>query len=265
MATKSLKRDWGWIFATLRINWKNMVTHKASFYTLMLLMLVQNLLYFSLWVIIFSKISSLNGWGLREVSFIFAAGAVGYGIFFTVFGGVNQLGQMIENGDLDTHLSRPRPVLLMTLLQRFRSDSLGDILTGIIMLAFFMRPPMETWGLIFVLSLTSGIAFFAFLLFCHTLVFWGNTMEASENLFISFLILATNPQNGFAPWIKFILLSVFPAGYIGLLPVEILRDFRWDYMLLQVIGTLLLLLFSIWLFHQGLKRYASGSRMTVLK
>jgi len=265
MEIKDKTNDFGWIGAIFRLNWKNMVTHKQSFYSLMLLMCVQNFIYFGLWVIVFSKISSLNGWGLKEVAFLFGAGAIGYGILFTVFGGLNQLGQMIENGELDIHLARPQPVLLMTLLQRFRSDSLGDVLTGIIMFAFFLRPPVETWPLMAVLTITAGMAYFSFRLICHALVFWGSDQEASENMFISFLITSTNPQNGFAPWMKFILLSIFPAGYVALLPVEILRDFRWDYLALQILGTGTILCFSIWLFYRGLKRYASGSRITVLK
>jgi ABC-2 type transport system permease protein len=254
-----------WITAMLCLNWKNMVTHRASFYSLMLLMFVQNLIYFSLWIIVFSKISSLNGWGLREVAFLFSAGALGYGLLFTIFGGLNQIGSMIESGELDIHLARPRPILLMLMLQRLRSDSLGDAITGLVMLAFFVRPPVEMLPLLAVLTLTAGIAYFSFRLFCHALVFWGNPSEASENMFIAFLITSTNPQNGFAPWVKFLLLSIFPAGYVGLLPVEILRHFSWTDMALQVAGSCGFLLFAVWMFHRGVRRYASGSRMMSLK
>jgi ABC-2 type transport system permease protein len=254
-----------WIIAILKVNWSNMVTNAKAFYVLMGLMLLQNLIYFSLWVIMFHKISSLRGWQLSDVAFLFASGAFGYGIFFTLFGGLNKLGHTIQNGELDIYLARPRSTLAMALLQSMRADSLGDVVTGIVMLVLFVKPPIETWPLLLVLSISAGMVFAAFRLISHTLAFWGLSGEASENSFSAFLITGTNPQKGFTPLLKLALLTIFPAGYIGLLPVEIMRHFRWDFLCLQLLGSSLIFVFSLWLFEQGLKRYTSGNKFLSLR
>lgn len=254
-----------WIFATLKLNWANMTANRGAFAATMLFMLAQNMVYFGLWVVIFSKISSLRGWGLPEVAFLYASGAFGYGVFFTLFGGLNQLGQMIQNGELDTYLARPRSVLLSAIMQRMRGDSMGDVITGIVMLALYVKPPMESWPLLLVLAISSGFVYTAFRLIMNSLAFFGSSGEAGENGFMAFIITSTSPQNGFGPFAKTLLFTVFPAGYVGLLPVEIMRHFRWDFLAYQLLGSAVIFSFSLWLFHRGLRRYASGNKFLSLR
>lgn len=254
-----------WMIAIIKVNWATMITHAKSFYALMLLMLFQNLIYFGLWVIMFQRISSLRGWQLNDVAFLFASGAMGYGIFFTLFGNLQKLGQTIQNGELDIFLARPRSTLMLALMKNMAPSAMGDILTGLVMLAFFVTPPPSVWPLMIVLSLSSGLIFVSFRLISHSLVFWGLSGEAGENGFSAFLITATNPQKGFTPLLKLVLLTIFPAGYIGLLPVEIIREFHWDFLALQLIASVIITLLAVGIFHQGLKRYTSGNKFLSLR
>lgn len=254
-----------WFLATLRLNWLNMTAHKAGFWSMAFLMMVQNMIYFSLWAVFFNRVSSLNGWGLQEVAFIYASGALGLGLVFTVFGGINILSSLIHGGYLDGYLTRPRPILLSALMVRMRADSLGDIVTGIVMLAVIFRPSWDQLGMIVLLSVLAGVIFFSFRLIMQSLSFWGLSEETAEQGFMSFLIAATNPQKGFGTFGKFVLLTALPAGYVGLVPVEILRDFSWKLMLVQVLGVFAFLGFAICLFHYGLRRYASGNQFISLR
>ncbi len=248
----------GWIVATLRLNWANLTANKGVFATMALLMALQNLLYFLLWVAFFARISSLKGWGLQEVTFLYAAGAIGFGIFFSVLGGCDQLSRTIQTGQLDLCLTRPRSVLLSALLLRMRADSLGDIVGGFVMLALF-GPSLTQLPLILALSVSMGMIYVAARLTIHSLAFWGLDDESPEKGFIAFLIAATNPQNGFSPWAKVVLLSVIPAGYIALLPVEILHHFSWSFLAWQFSASTTLLALAVLVFHLGLRRYESGN------
>lgn len=254
-----------WIWLTLKVNWANMTAHRGAFWSMAVLMCIQNLIYLSLWAVVFSRFSSLNGWGMSEVAFLFGSSAIGYGILFSIFGGLNQLSGTIQSGLLDIFLARPRPILISVLMQRMRANNLGDILAGIIVVAFFVRPEISMLPLLFVLSTLSGLVFLSFRLIMHSLAFWNVGGESGENGFIAFLIAATNPQNGFGTWGKFVLLTIFPAGYIGLLPVEILRNFSWHLLGLQLVGSLFVFLFAIFLFNAGLKRYTSGNKFMELR
>jgi len=254
-----------WILANIRLNWANATAHKGAFWSLAGLMCLQNLIYFMLWVALFSQISSLRGWQLNDVAFLYASGALGYGLMFSLFGGVNAMAHTIQSGSLDIYLARPRSVLLSALLQRMRADSLGDAAVGVVMLILFVQPPLHTLPLLFVLSFSAGLVYVAFRLIMHTLAFWGVGEEGAENGFISFIIASTNPQNGFGPWGKVVLLSVFPAGYVALLPVEIMRNFSWSLLAWQLVASLLIAAFAVVLFHIGLRRYASGNQVLSLR
>ena len=262
---KKYVEKYAWILATLKLNWRNAVMEPKTFYTMMFFMCIQNFIYFGLWVILFSQISSLRGWGLREVAFLYGAGAIGYGILFTIFGGLNQLGTAIHNGELDVYLSRPQSPVLMALLQRIRTDSMGDILTGVLMLGHFVRPTLDMMPLVILLCVSMGFIYFSVRLIGHCLTFWGLGQEVGENGFMAFLIASTNPQKGFPPIAKAALLSIFPAGYIALIPVEIMLEFRWDYLALQLGASCAITAFSFWLFYTGLKRYSSGNKFIVLR
>ncbi|MDB5477586.1 MAG: hypothetical protein JWM96_81, partial [Alphaproteobacteria bacterium] len=41
-----------WLLAIFKLNWANMISSPGAFWSMMLFMCLQNLLYFSLWVII---------------------------------------------------------------------------------------------------------------------------------------------------------------------------------------------------------------------
>lgn len=254
-----------WIWTILRVNWANMMSHPKAFYTMTFLMLLQNLIYFGMWVIVFSQISSLRGWGLNDIAFLYALGAIGYGLVFMVFGGMNQLAETIHSGALDVHLARPRPVLLLATMQRMRGDSLGDVLTGLVMILFIVQPALSSWPLIITLTITASLIYSAFRLIVHSLAFWGQDAEGSERGFTAFIIISTNPQNGFSPVIKMIMLTVFPAAYVGLLPVQILQDFSWPLLAVQVGAAGTIFVFALWFFHYGLRRYTSGNQMLSLR
>jgi ABC-2 type transport system permease protein len=254
-----------WILHTLKLNWHNAVAHKGSFFALVILMALNNLIYFGLWVVLFMQISSLRGWGLPEVAYLYGAGAMSYGLIFTLFGGLNTLAQNIQSGLLDVFLARPRPVLLSAMLFRMRADSLGDVISGAIMLLCFVPLTLAQIPLVAALSLSAGLVYASFRLFMHTLAFWGVGNEGAENGFITFIIASTNPLNGFGQITKLFLLTLFPAGYIAFLPVEIIRHFSWLHFAWQMGASLTILAFAVWFFYFSLRRYTSGNQLLSLR
>jgi ABC-2 type transport system permease protein len=254
-----------WITSLLKSNFQNMLNNKKAFFVMIGALTVNSLIYFGLWIIVFSKVSSLRGWNLGDIAFLLGSSAMGLGFMFFILGGTSSLARTIQSGQLDIHLARPRSPLLLALLERMRADNLGDIVSGALMIAIFAPLTWSHIPLIIVLSFTSGLIFFAFRLFVHSLAFWGASDGSAENGFIAFLIAGTNPQKGLGPYMKIAFLTIFPAGYAGLLPVEIIRSFRWDYLALQIGGSVTLASLAIWFFYCGLRRYTSGNNFLVLR
>ena len=254
-----------WLPTLIRMNWAEMRADAGAFWSMMSLMAIQNILYFMLWVILFDRVGTLRGWGLSDVAMLFGAGAFGYGIFFTLLGGLDRLAETVADGRLDLYLARPRAVLPMVLMSRTRSDSLGDLVTGLVMMALFVRPEWSQIPMLLLLTVSMGLVFASARLVLHTLAFWGMAGQANENAYMAFLIAGTNPQHGIGTLGKYLLLTVFPAGYLGLVPVLAWREQSGLLLLGQVAASLAIAGFSVWLFHRGLARYASGNQFVSLR
>ena len=68
------------------------------------------------------------------------------------------------------------------------------------------------------------------------------------------------PRPLFAGFLKIVLFTLIPAGFIGYLPVELLRDFEWTGLLSAVLGAVGYAALALAVFAVGLRRYESGNR-----
>jgi ABC-2 type transport system permease protein len=69
------------------------------------------------------------------------------------------------------------------------------------------------------------------------------------------------PESIFGPALRAVLYGLLPAGLVGWLPVALLRDFTWTGLGTLVAATTALAAVAVFVFHRGLIRYASGSRV----
>ena len=84
-----------------------------------------------------------------------------------------------------------------------------------------------------------------------------------ENIFTSLLTFASQPASIFSGWHKVIFLTILPAGVISLYPVRLIQNFNLVDLGLMFISILFFFVLSIFTYHKGLKRYASGNRFGV--
>ncbi|HTV22316.1 MAG TPA: ABC-2 family transporter protein, partial [Polyangiaceae bacterium] len=91
---------------------------RGAFFTSALVMLINDVMFFSTWWIIMQRFGSVNGWRLADVMGLFGVAASGFGLCVIVFGGVLDLSRRVQDGDLDTYLTQPKSVLLQALACR---------------------------------------------------------------------------------------------------------------------------------------------------
>ena len=98
------------------------------------------------------------------------------------------------------------------------------------------RPPPP---LAIVAVLCSAVVFVASGILIHSLAFWLGRIEAIARQAWDFLItFSIYPRPLFAGFLKILLFTLLPAGFIGYLPYELLRDFEWTGLLAAVGGAL---------------------------
>jgi ABC-2 type transport system permease protein len=95
----------------------------------------------------------------------------------------------------------------------------------------------------------------------HSSAFWADeldTLPRQVNEFV--LIFSSYPQTVYGPWLRLVLFTVIPAGFIGYLPVEVLRAFSWREAAYLGGGAVLYATAAVTVFRAGLRRYTSGNR-----
>jgi ABC-2 type transport system permease protein len=219
----------------------------------MFFMILNNVIFWIIWLIFFGKFSNINGWQLPEVTLMYGTVQLAWGMKITVGGGSRNLAQLIAESSIDTYLLQPRQPLAQLLLSRSYASGWGDILSGVALVAV---SGLISWSTIlpFVFAVfCAAITFLAAEVILHSSAFWlGQTNTLARTLTDYIIMLSCYPQNVYTGWLKIAMYVVIPAAVIGLLPVELVRgDFNSGIWLLGL--TLFFTGNALWLFHAGIR------------
>lgn len=225
------------------------------------LMLANNLIFFSLWWIFFQQFNNIGGWELKDLVALMAIGSGAYGLMMVCFGGIRFLSRMIISGDLDPFMTQPKNLLLNIGGSRSLARGWGDIVTMILLIIFGGYTHPKDIALILFGAFTGALVFSSMSIIAHSLAFWlGSIENLAKQYCDSLLVFSFYPQNIYTGAFKIVMFTVVPAGVIGLLPVELLRDFTWLKLLTLMCSALLFCAVAGLIFHWGLRKYESGNQ-----
>lgn len=245
--------------AFLSINFQNNLALKSSFIFQIVLMIANNLIYLAIWFILFDHIKAVNAWTIQDIATLNMISCASWGIFQIFSGGFRVLSRTIIYGDLDSFLLYPFHPLIMIMFSKSYPSGWGNLLTAFIMLPFCGN---FSFLLLMVIIICSFSIFGSAFVLIHSLAFWKGNIESFAKQWTDFIyILSIYPQNVYPGFIKIILFTLLPAGFISFLPVEILRKFSWGKVAFLILGSILFIGMSLFIFKAGLKRYESGNRI----
>ncbi|MFH1276202.1 MAG: ABC-2 family transporter protein [Candidatus Woesearchaeota archaeon] len=246
----------------VKITLASAMEYRLSYIIQTITMFLNDCVWILLWVIFFNKFNEVNGWQLNEMIMLYAVVTLSVGIGGFFFGNRNRIAKVIAEGRLDFYLPLPKNVLFHCLISRSSSFSLGDILFGLVMGLLVLS--WWQWPLFLLLVMLSSIIVISFGIIVSSLGFyWGNAENTAERLFHGLLAFSTYPYSIFKGLTRLLILLVIPAGFVSGIPVELLKSFNWQWLLVTIIFTILILLIAIFIFYKGLKRYESGSMITL--
>ena len=250
--------------ALLATNLKAALALRGAFWLQAGFMLVNNLLFFVFWWVLFERFDDIRGWRLGDVAVLFGVTAAGHGLASIVAGGVHDLARRIEGGELDPMLTLPRSVLVQAVAARTRPDGWGDVVTGIVLVAMSGHLHGAAWVTAPLAVVCAAVTLTAVGVVAHSAAFWlgrvdGLARQATE-LLITF---SAYPSSLFGWSLKLVLFTVLPAAFVGHLPAALVRSFDLGTLALVVAGTAAWAVLAWWVFERGLRTYASGSRFGV--
>ena len=244
------------IAALLRANFYDHRTMPWRSLTLGALMTLQNFLFFSLWIVFFGAVREVKGWQLGDVGVMFGVLAMTVGTTLFIADGVRTLTLKIHDGDIDAFLTKPCHPLPPLLLSRSNAASLGDILSGPIYWLGFGGASLAQTPALLLYSLLSATIFLASMIAFYSLGFWlKRSARFSDQLFEVMLILSCVPQHVHGMGMKVLIFSVFPVGFINLVPVTLLRSFDPGLFVLFTAVAALYMGLAIFIFNSGARKY----------
>lgn len=257
-------RELKFLIAVWKANLQSVMEYRGAFFLQMLGMMVNNGIYFLIWVIFFDRFKDVRGWQLGDMFVTYGIVASSFGLVSVLFGNAFNLGDVIIKGRLDYYLSLPRPVLLHALASRSIPSGFGDLTYGFLSYALSGTYTWDGLGR-FILSIIAGASVFAaFLILLQSLAFWiGSTSYLAAAALNAVITFAIYPITLFDNTAKLILFTLIPAALIGAVPAEFVRSFSWITLGKLTLGAFAFLFLAVGTFQLGLRRYESGSAIQV--
>lgn len=253
-----------YLLALFMMSLKSSLSLRGVFLIRVIFMAMNNLLMMSVWIFFFDHFDTVRGWDINYMALMFGLVASSFGLWVIFGNGLRLLAKMIDDGDLDTLLLQPKPVLMSIAGSQGEASGFGELLTGIILfgLAGFLTFTHIPWLILFLIL--GGIFFCSLSILVGSLAFWFKDMnEWSREILMSSIFFGTWPAPIYSGAVKVVIFTVVPVGFLSYLPVEFLTTFNWSAGAMAIAGIMTLFLVSLFVFHIGLKRYESGNRFGV--
>ena len=237
------------------------MAERGAFIMRAVLMAVNNGIFFTFWIVLLSRVPSVRGYELGDVAVLYGIVAVAHGLAVFVAGGMSYLARVIHDGELDALIAQPKPTLLYAVGLRSQPSGLGDIVSGLVMIALSGRVGLTGIPFVIAAGVAGAIVLVATGILLHSAAFWlGRTESASRQLYEMTLFFSLYPDTLFTGPLRWILFTIVPAGFVGYLPADFIRSpDLWTAMGIAL-GVTAYAATAAWVFQRGLRAYSSGSR-----
>jgi ABC-2 type transport system permease protein len=241
------------------------MAQRGAFVMQVALMALNNAIFFTFWVVLFGRVSSIRGYALADVAVLYGVVAASVGAAMVVAGGVRLLPQYIQEGELDSILAQPKPALVYALGRRTVASGLGDLASGVAMIALSGIAHASVIPFALLAVIASGLIFIASGVLVGSVAFWmGRIQTAARQVSDSLIMFSLYPEPLFGGPLRLLLFTLVPAGFVGYLPARLVREPSAALVLELVAGAVVYSTAAWWVFHRGLRSYCAGSRFELV-
>ena len=211
--------------------------------------------------VLFRNMPTIAGWQEAEVYFIMALVFVSEGCSNLFYDGIWQLPSQVFHGEFDVMLARPISPLYQVVARGFGLQGVGGILVGFVSLGLSMHSlgwltPVGIM-LCLVLIICGALLRMSSILIAACFVFWAG--PNSDMMFTANTVgeYAMYPVDIYPAWLRVILLTILPYGFIGFVPALILRSSNMLLFLGTLAFSVLFFLLARGIFYLSIRRYES--------
>ncbi|MCE5293601.1 MAG: ABC-2 family transporter protein [Chlamydiales bacterium] len=240
------------------------MANRTAFFIEASLAMVNTLIFFCMWLVFFKEFRSIGNWQQNDMRALIAIVSGAYGLLLVFFGGTRLLANYIVSGQLDAFLTQPKHVLLNIAGSKSAPKGWGSLVTTAVLMAWGDIFDLQTIVLILVALITGCMVYTSIRIIAHSLTFWlGPTDGLCDKYADSLYLFAFYPTNIYSGALQCIMFTLIPAGVIGFLPIELIRDFTWTKLLVLLASASIFPCIATYIFNKGLKRYESGNQFAL--
>lgn len=239
---------------------------KTSFLVNSIFMFINNIAWLIMWGVIFdANGKSLNGISFDSILYLWSVPVIGYGVAYFFFGGVKNINKYIITGAMDTYMLQPKHPLLNVLTSRCDFTAFGDLVYGIVLGVIVTKGNMINFIFLLLLGIFSSIFYIASQIITRSISVWFGDTEAiakthSDSLLTQFSIY---PEQLFGGFLKLILYTLVPVGYMAYMPINILIKFDMGQLAIVILAGIVYLTTAVFIFNKAMKSYESGNSISM--
>ena len=236
--------------------------NRTGFWTQVLAMAANDLVWVVFWSLFFHEVGTLRGWDRSGILMLLAMLTVSAGIVLGFLYNARAVGRLVADGELDAALALPVSPLAHLLVRRVNTANLGDVAFGI---ALFLvaGDPTPRRAVLFAFGVVLAAATLAgFLVALGSLAFWAGRNDVGDLGFQAMLVFASYPVDVFGGVAKTFLYTALPAAFVAAVPARLVLEFDAGTALLASGAAAFFVVLGWTMFHAGLRRYTSGAVWT---
>jgi ABC-2 type transport system permease protein len=237
-------------------------SNRASFWTQLLAMAANDVVWVLFWLIFFDRVGELRGWDADSVLLLFAALTAVGGIVLGPLSNSRRVGAMAADGDLDAALTLPVPTLPYLLVRRLDAANLGDLVFGVVLFLVAGDPTPGRAAVFVLVVLAAAAVLVGFLVAAGSVAFYTGRGEVGDLGLHGVILLASYPADIFTGATRALLHVAVPAAFVATVPARLVEDFGPGQFAGLAAAAAGFLLLGWATFTAGLRRYASGSVWT---
>jgi len=241
------------------------LAYKADFFIAFFSSMAATVLGFGFVLVLFSKIPQLQGWSFYEILFLYAFSLVPLGFFNVVSWNLYEFGDIyIIQGRFDRILLRPVDTLFQVIFEKFRIESLQEVVTGLLIITMCVRRLHLAWTRAdyfwFALMVACGaVIYLSVFLILTAVSFWFEDRVGIVPPVFNMLTFGRYPLTIYNVFIQFMLSWIIPFGFASFYPTtHFLRrqSFATYFYLVPVVAAVFFAL-AVLVWHKGVENYSS--------
>ena len=241
------------------------LAYKADFFIAFFSSMAATVLGFGFVLVLFSKIPQLQGWSFYEILFLYAFSLVALGFFNVVSWNLYEFGDIyIIQGRFDRILLRPVDTLFQVIFEKFRIESLQEVVTGLLIITMCVRRLHLAWTRAdyfwFALMVACGaVIYLSVFLILTAVSFWFEDRVGIVPPVFNMLTFGRYPLTIYNVFIQFMLSWIIPFGFASFYhTTHFLRrqSFATYFYLVPVVAAVFFAL-AVLVWHKGVENYSS--------